>query len=219
MKKVLSLLLALVMCLSLCACGGGSTNNTNTENSTPDTNTSNTTPVVHRIGDTVTTKMFNCTLGRAEFAEEVGNYRLDGYLLPDGKLAVGETAHYAKDGYKLLSFTFELTYLGTTEYSFSLGQSDGMDLMVKFDNTYEFDSFVISGSTFPIGEWDKACELKSGHTMTSLSNPAFKFAPLDETVHEFRAYIEVPDKVAESIDKPAEIIITLCDEDVVYSIR
>ena len=34
MKKAISLLLALVMCLSLCACGGGETPNTSNDNST-----------------------------------------------------------------------------------------------------------------------------------------------------------------------------------------
>ena len=50
MKKALFLILALLICLSLCACGGGSTTN-----STLDTNNSDTTPVVNSGDNSSTT--------------------------------------------------------------------------------------------------------------------------------------------------------------------
>lgn len=217
MKKALSLLLALVMCLSLCACGGGSTNNTNTENSTPDTNDSNTTPVVNSVGDSVSTDLFNCKLTSAEFGNELCNHLGESYILPCTEHYHQKNPYVAESGYEFLSFTFELTYLGTTEHNVTLGSPESMDFLVKYDDAYEFDAFSIAGST--TGVWDTPYELKSGYTMSSISNPAFKFVPLDNTVHTFRVFVQVPNQVAVNTDKPVDIIITLGNEEVVYSIR
>ena len=66
MKKALSLLLALVMCLSLCACGGGS--------NTPDTPKATEPPeTYYHIGDTVSTNLFSFTLDAATLAIALEN--------------------------------------------------------------------------------------------------------------------------------------------------
>ena len=66
MKKALSLILALVMCLSLCACGGGS--------DTPDTPKATEPPeTYYHIGDTVSTNLFSFTLDAATLAIALEN--------------------------------------------------------------------------------------------------------------------------------------------------
>lgn len=201
MKKIIALLLSGLLCFSLCACGGTST------------------VVKSKLGDTVSTNMFDCTLIRAEFSDEVCNFFGNTFLLPCEKNHPHSGNPYTADeGYQLLCFSFELKYLGTTEYKLGLGKSNMMDFMVKFDDTYEFDSFVISASTNPNEKWESPYKLESDNYMPSLSNTAFNFAPLEETIHEFRVYIPVPNQVAESTDKSVDIIITLCDEDIVFSV-
>ena len=73
MKRTIALILALVMCLSLCACGGG----------TETTNKKENTKVA--IGETASTDLFECTLTRAEFSPRLANVMDEGYLLPDGR--------------------------------------------------------------------------------------------------------------------------------------
>lgn len=72
MKKVLSLILALVLCLSLCACGD--TKPASADNPTAQT-TKDTTPpeTYYNIGDTVSTNLFNFTLDAATLAIALEN--------------------------------------------------------------------------------------------------------------------------------------------------
>ncbi len=207
MKKLFSLLLALTMCLSLCACGGGGTGTANKEEKAA-------------IGETVSTDLFECTLTRAEFAPMLANAMNEGYLLPDGSYG-GQTPYIADEGSVYLNFVFELSYLGTEEFNFELGKVESKDLdwmnfLAKYDNTYEFGSFSITGSVD--GTWDSPYDI-SGTYMTNLSNKAFSFKPLEEGSHEFRGYIQVSDKVLEEDGKPVDLIITLCDKEIVYSIK
>lgn len=204
MKKMIALLLALVTCLTLCACNS-------------DTETAN---KKASIGETVSTDLFECILTRAEFAPMLANVIDEGYLLPDGNYA-GITPYIADSGSVYLSFAFELSYLGTEEFDFELGKVetkdlDWMNFLVKYDNSYEFSSFSITGSVD--GTWESPYDI-SGTYMTSLSSEAFSFKPLEDGSHEFRGYIQVSDKVLEEDGKPVDLIITLCDKEIVYSIK
>ena len=62
MKKVLSLILALVLCLSLCACGSSSK--------------------TYLIGETVSTDIFSFTLDAAALTIALNNVTNDDYYLP-----------------------------------------------------------------------------------------------------------------------------------------
>lgn len=64
MKKVFSLFLALVMCLTLVACGGGNAKET------------------YHLGDTVSTDIFEFTLDEAAFAYALNNLKGDNYFAP-----------------------------------------------------------------------------------------------------------------------------------------
>ena len=209
MRRIIPLVLALVMCLSLCACSG----DTGTANKEENTKVA--------IGEIASTDLFECTLTRAEFAPRLANVMDEGYLLPDGSYG-GTTPYVADKGSVYLSFVFELSYLGTEEFDFELGKVESKDLdwmnfLAKYDNSYEFSSFSIAGSVD--GTWEDLPYDISGTYMTSLSSEAFSFKPLEDGSHEFRGYIQVSDKVLEEDGKPVDLIITLCDKEIVYSIK
>ena len=70
MKKALSILLALVMCLSLCACGGGETPNTNNNNSTQQQIENNSTTENNETTDDDTTDNNNTNTTNNELIKE-----------------------------------------------------------------------------------------------------------------------------------------------------
>ena len=226
MKKLIALLMAATMTLSLCACGSGNTpQNEPITEPNPETIQS---PAVEEtpeekkatVGDTVATELFECTLTRAEFAPAVSNVMDENYFLPDENFWPDNPYVADKDSV-YLSFVFELSYLGSKEIDFELGKVESKDLdwmnfLAKFDNTYEFESFSITGSVD--GTWDSPYNISGGY-MSSLSNQAFSFKPLEEGSHEFRGYVQMSNKVLEDDGKPVDLIITLCDEEIVYSIK
>ena len=216
MKKFIFALLIITMSLFSCACGSNQENIDKKE-----TTTINKEEISKlSVGETASTDMFECTLTNAEFSPILSNIMNEEYLLPVSSSNIDNPYIADKDSV-FLSFVFKLSYLGTEEFDFELGKSESADLdwmnfCVKYDNTYEFSSFSITGSLD--GTWDSPHDISGGY-MTKLSNEAFSFKPLEENSHEFRGYIQVSDKLLADDGKPVDLIIGLCDKEIVYSIK
>lgn len=109
MKKTISLLLALVLCLSLCACGGNNTPATEApvETTQPPTTAAPTEPPIPRLqlGETASTNLVDFTLINAQFTIFASATTNSTYLKPVEK----QTVYGASIGKILLIPTFTMT--------------------------------------------------------------------------------------------------------------
>lgn len=109
MKKSISLLLALVLCLSLCACGGNNTPVTEApaETTQPPTTAAPTEPPIPRLhlGETASTNLVDFTLINAQFTIFASATTNTTYLKP----MEGETVYGASIGKILMIPTFTMT--------------------------------------------------------------------------------------------------------------
>ena len=105
MKKAISLLLALVMCLSLVACGGGTSKET------------------YHLGDTVSTDIFEFTLDEATFAYALNNVKGENFFAPKEYDATNDKGnpYVADTGKTLIAITYTITNTGRTTTQFYKG--------------------------------------------------------------------------------------------------
>lgn len=203
MKRALSLILALVMCLSLCACG--STDNAGSNE-----------VKTYNVNETATTELFECTLTKIEFAGRVDADRDSAdYMLPSTTSNIGRPA---KDGKTLLCFSVELKYIGKENFVLGMGVSEKEKAIISFtaryDNDYQFGSFVASRK-------DKSCASGWAYEReyeNSYTTNAFNFAPLDEATG-IRAFIELPAEVETNTEAPLELEIFLNGDIIKYIVR
>ncbi len=132
MKKLLALMLAAALALSLAACGGdsgaGDTNTPSTPSGGNGDTTSTDTPSVGgdstseetskpqslKVGDTYTSDKFEITLTNVEFADKLNtDCTSENFMFPyeDGKGAI-----WAEDGNILLIFSFTYHFIGKEEF-------------------------------------------------------------------------------------------------------
>ena len=98
MKKTISLLLALVLCLSLVACGGGASKET------------------YRLGDTVSTDIFEFTLDEATFAYALNNVTGENFFAPKEYDAENDKSnpYVADTGKTFIAVAYSVTNTGRT---------------------------------------------------------------------------------------------------------
>ena len=124
MKKFLSVILGLVICLSLCACGG----NTDTL----------------KVGDTTTTSVVEFTLTRFEYADKLKNAVFQTGKTPDPEyLLPTEEEQYnspfvAKEGNVMISFSYTLKNIGKEKLTFPIN----LGITANYNDGYEFDAYV-----------------------------------------------------------------------------
>ncbi len=124
MKKTLSLILALTMCLSLSACGGNKD--------------------ALKIGDTSTTSVVEFTLTRFEYADKLKNATFQTGKSPDPEylLPTEEEQHnspfVAKDGNVMISFSYTLKNVGKEKLTFPIN----LGITANYNDGYEFDAYV-----------------------------------------------------------------------------
>lgn len=201
MKKVLSLILALVLCLPLCACGGDSEVIEEQEVRR------------YKVNETAISSRFECTLKGVKFADRVDvGSSSSMYMRPATDDTT--TSRPAEPGNILLCFTAELKYTGTTTIqNMGFGHGSGaIGFYATYDTEYTYTTFV--ASRYENSRWE-SYDIYAGHTSYDCS-----FTPLSNDTLSVRAYIELPAVVAENTDKPLDITICLGnDESVTFAIN
>ena len=194
MKKAISLLLALVMCLSLCACGGG-----NDAPNTPETTEATQAPTAEAtevstepetielvIGETYSFPAFDITITGFDFTEKA--------TFPDG----GSFSLRPQDGYVTANLYYAVKYTGKATYyssylsPFYIDYNDGY--MFNLETFYYYDSGVDA--------W-----LNSGD--------------IDPLTPEFpcKACFFVPLEVSENTDAPLFVKFMIGDTEAIYTVR
>lgn len=193
MKKMIALLMALLVCLSLCACGGGNSVSETTE----PTEATEPSIVKFAVGETASTEVIEFTLNSVEFADHLSLTPGDEYLTPISADASGGLI--PNDGKIFVCFSFTVknigkVKLGTTAYNtLSLVYSDGYTFEVDPYNT-----FVRTDDNFYL--------LQRMNGLLSLD--------VLSDAQTYRGYIQVPTEVMEHTEEPLELKINLQkDED------
>lgn len=134
MKKALSLILALMLCLTLCACGGEKNENTDTKNSeslAPE-------DAILNVSDIAKGKICNVTVTAAEYVDVIEDgYKEDlwGY---GGEIKYQDVV--ANEGYSILKISYKLDYTGKEK-----GLST-IDFEIDYDDGYIFSGHDGHGS-------------------------------------------------------------------------
>ena len=102
MKKTISMLLALVMCLTFVACGGGTAKET------------------YHLGDTVSTDIFEFTLDEAIFTYALNNTKGENFFAPKEYDAANDKSnpYVADTGETLIAIKYTITNTGRTTTQF-----------------------------------------------------------------------------------------------------
>ena len=228
MKKALALLLALVMGLSLCACGAEKTPET-TE--APSTEATEPTEQLLAVGDEVETENFRFTLKAAEFTDKIlvcngeqadkntfGN--AEEFFTPSDKPFVDENGYViegihgfsaSKDSDVVyLYYNLEMEFIGKEEYDHVMLE---FKPVVKYGD-YTFDSDymafgrIIDKVKFNDRMWfnfnsDDYTFVKAlGLEIGGFDD---KLKPLSSDVYEIRGIIQVPKTVAENTEEGVSI--------------
>ena len=133
MKKAISLIMILAMCLSLCACGGTTPNANSTQNPTEDTTIPEDTTTYYELGETVSTVSVDFTLEDCQFA-----YYMDGVKptaeKPSNPYTVEAPVIGAPAGSCFVVCTFTIT--SKDRVSFEIGDWLGVDWRSQWTVTY-----------------------------------------------------------------------------------
>lgn len=133
MKKAISLIMILAMCLSLCACGGSTSNVNNTQNPTEDTTIPEDTTTYHELGETVSTAAVDFTLEECQFTYymDAGNPVNQKPSCPYEK---GHTHAAAPVGSCFVAYTYTIT--SKDRVIFAIGDDIGVEWEPKWMVTY-----------------------------------------------------------------------------------
>lgn len=105
MKKLLALLLALVMAVSLASCGGGESSDNKSSESKDST---------LKIGDTATGKLCDVTVNSVKFVNKIKDGITESIWLSSGN-SIDETKHYditADKGYSIVKIDYSFKFKG-----------------------------------------------------------------------------------------------------------
>lgn len=189
MKSSLRLLLVL-FCLSfiLTGCSNKSVDQDATDhNDTDGNNTLN----IAEIGETVNTPILEITLMDFQLAPALSNTLSEGYLLPGGSTDPARNPYAAEEGNVMASASYRIKNTGTDKlklYNYSL--------CIQYDNQYNFEHDLDQNAAV---RWNG-----SFNQFSSVNTYIQDLEPLEEK--EYRAYFELPNEVAENLEKP----LTLC---------
>ena len=166
MKKALSLILALVMCLSLCACGSEEITPTTEPEATP-----------LEVGDTTKTDVAEFAITRFEFAKKLKDATFTSGKAPDPEyLLPTDLDQYnnpfaAGDGKIMISFSYTLKNIGKEALKFNTN----LGIVIDYDNSYKFEPkvncikgiYVVLGGDTTLDPLSDACEGR-GYVMVPL---------------------------------------------------
>lgn len=195
MKRIIALLLALMMCLTLCACGEGGNGGE---------------PSSYNFGDSITTEsgMFVFTPAFDGFARALNNWGNENYLLPQGKtkdLEASDNPYFAEEGKTMMYFSATVEYVGDSK------ENESFDFSFKVDyDGYVFDSTnsdTISAKGYSLDQmsWDIG------------SSATAEFEPLSsDTTRYIRFCIEVPEQVENDTEKQTSVIFTIGEKEYTF---
>lgn len=126
-KRVICLFLVAILCMSFCAC------------STDENEDGKDAEKVYKVGEKVTTDLFEYTLKNLEFVDTV-KYPDDGEFFVPG--SEGTKVIYPDESYKLVYFTFEMKYTG----------EDSLNVDLLNDNLFVPNAEGKNG-TLPVGSY------------------------------------------------------------------
>lgn len=191
MKKMIALLLALSMCLSFVACS-------NIGTASKEEN-------YHRLGDTVSTDIFEFTLDAAEFTVALNNVTDEDYFSPkeyDPKYD-DNNPYVAPVGHTYAAFSYTVTNLNRASCEFH----NGSFATVKYDGK-KYN--VVEEGAYFLYE-DKQIMDASGNLRTEepgewYSNPGSNFLLMVGATESRRAYVDID---ADIKDLNADVEITI----------
>ena len=199
MKKALSLILALVMCLSLCACGGDGTP-ASAPITVPTTVPATTNPetVRYHVGDTVQGSICNVTVTSVEFVDKIE----DGFFRNIYQPFIEKTYMdvTADEGYSILKIDYRFDYTGKAAGKIEL------HFAIDYDDGFIFEGH--GGHALPLIE----NEIKYGFEEEYVfgEKTYFKVSdPLEFQSVDAFTYIFVNDAVKENVDKSYELKIDI----------
>lgn len=192
MKKTKSLILALMMCLSLCACGGNEKPETNEDvETTIETEALATEPsepeaIELMLGETYTLPLFDITITGFDFTEKA--------TFPEG----GSFSLKPQDGYVTANLYYDVNYTGKTKL-YSTGFSPAL---IDYNDGYTFYLETFYYYDTGVDAW-----LNSGD--------------IDPLCPEFscKACFFVPLEVSENTDAPLLVKFNIGDNGVIYKVR
>ena len=184
MKKAISLLLVLVLCLSLCACGGTK------EGAAPEEASPKASEL--KVGDTAVGQLFDVTLLSAQPVDCIENGYKWHMWSPDEKTTYQDVT--AEEGYTIFKITYRYTYKGKASGEF------GFNLLLDYDDGYLFDG--IDGHALPAIDYSKS---RLGYEETYEIGAWDCFIYVDDPLSfeggEITEYIIVNDQVLANTDK------------------
>lgn len=214
MKKLAVLMLALAVCMSLCACGGSEeavpaeTENVTeaaTEAATEEVTEAPTEPTkIYHFGEPIETEMFMITPSFDGFAEELGNWPDENFLTPDGKIS-GGNPFKADEEKVMMYFSAVVEYVGDSKQNETVAIGGSVD----FDNGY----------IFPLDSYDCGFTVDMDDVDWKYSN-IMSFEPLSsKTTRYFRFCFEVPTQLETETDKPLVVKLGVNGAEYIYEIR
>lgn len=199
MKKVLALMLALVLVLSLAACGGSSNSeekktDTSSEAQTSEAVTDVAKATVYSIGDIITTDVAKAAVSKIEFADSFGPCKLS-------------------DDYRFVCVSFSFENIGKNDLYFEYPYVDYNDgIQFKFENVDQITT-----------DYARSVLLNSNKTLFNDNASSYTIKPLSGEI-TCTCAICVPKEVVDNKDAPLLVrfrIPTAVDylQDFAYKVR
>lgn len=176
MKRILAIVMAMVLCLSFCACGKGLS-----------------------IGENVEKENISFKLTDVQIADSVkytDNTQED-FLTPDG---TGELEFKAPGGSKLLYFTAEFTYTGSEVEDSDIVKEIFVPIVKCKGGRFDTNFMIVMQA--PDNNWynlnsDLSWETRQNAKL-DINSLSFDLEPGESTVHQIRGFIYIPAEAAES---------------------
>lgn len=206
MKKALSLILALVLCIGLCACGNSNNMSETTEATLPSETEATQPPaveVVYKLGEVIETELFKITPSFTGYATELANWPDENFMTPAGKFS-GTSPYSASEGKTAMYGEVQVEYIGNEKADVSLA----IGISANYDDGYIFEGADVHiGNCVSVdGDWQYDGQM----TFEPLSN---------STSRILRYCIEVPEQVEVNADKSLLVTFFVNDEAFVYDFR
>lgn len=208
MKRTISLLLVLALCLSLCACRAETTSHETTEAPTETVQVteiaqteSPAQETIYAPGDSIETDLFRITPSFTGYAYELANWPDENFMKPEGDFS-GKSPYSASDGKTEMYGEIAVEYIGSEKSDVFLDLSVSAD----YDDGYIFETVHMGTCLTADGKW--------GYTGQMV------FEPLSSANTRLVRYcIEVPEQVETNVDKPLVVTFFVNGEPYAFDFR